>query len=142
MSDLLDSQVVSSTVTGVLAIVGTVVVYALSKRKPKRYFKKNAAVNPQNYAGYENLIKEINANNTEQHRLKDAEIHRLYERDQARDQLIDVLRAKETELYKIIEAKNQEISQLRHLRQYTDAAKSIPRSSMHNNTAEDSAKHE
>lgn len=137
MEAILNSPAITAAVTGIFALSGTIAVYLLSKKKPKKHSRKTA---PEDFIGYENLIKEINENNTEQHRLKDAELRRLYERDTSRDALIDILRAKENELYKIIEAKNQEISQLRHLREYSEAAKRVPQATMRNNTKAQSEK--
>lgn len=114
MESLLDSSVLTAAVTAVGALALTALTYWLSTKKKLKKYKAKEAESPTTYAGYEILLRQYKA-----------EIERLYSVAKDREELIAILRIKENELYKEIEQKNQEISWLRHKREFIEESKAL-----------------
>lgn len=115
METLLNSTVLAAAVTGFFALVGTVAVYRLSRSKQSKgifRFRKKRDKDTQNnltYLGYETLLKQ-----------NGIELQRLYDVAEDREKLIGILRAQIDQLYEIIRKKDEDISHLRHHREYTE----------------------
>ena len=111
MEALLNSPVLTATVTATGAVALTLVTYWLSTKKKLKKYRGRQPEDPTTYAGYEVLLKQYKE-----------EIERLYSVAKDREEVIALLRLKEEELYKRIEQKDQEISWLRHRREFVEAA--------------------
>lgn len=130
MDKILDPGVISSAITVLGALVGVILTYWLSKRKPTITLRRqptslNELSHNPHYQEYERIIKS-----------QGAELDRLYDRNSLvekrytdlqviSDKRETDLRNEIDQLHALLTTKDREIGSLRHLREFTNAAKKI-----------------